>query len=326
MRNRGGAARAKRCSSAPAKRCSNARANRQRDAMQRIAAIAALAALGFAGRAAALPFENVASGGRSAAMGDMQATLSLGSEAVLGNPALLGEVKSLSVNAMTRDWYGSGMRSYAVSVAQPLGDLGLGLAWHRFGQSDLWTEDLIALGGAWTYQLPTGTMRINLGGSLKAMQVAAPGYRGSDYQGDFTTWSGDLAAMIEPMPFLRAAWTGENLAAGKMTLLDGGERHRSAPRRQRLGLSLRWGEDLLLAAEYVKREERDGKLHLGGELGFYQAFTVRAGAGEGFATAGFGVDGGRWQADAAFESRGQLGTSLVFSIRLQPGKPAGRKP
>jgi hypothetical protein len=275
--------------------------------------------------AGALPFDTVFSGGRSAAMGDMRAVFSENGEAVLGNPAALAGLQGTMVQSFTRNWYGTDLRSYAVSLAHPFGrGGGLGLAWHRFGHSDLWTENLLALAGGW--QRPLGPLHspLSLGFALKALQVSAPAYEEDDYQGDFITWSADLALSLEPLSFLRIAWVEENLGAGEMKLLNGGTPYRAAPRKSRVGCGLLWRDDITLGIEYQKTETREGSLHFGLELNFYGAFLVRGGAGRDYASAGFGLDGETWQFDGAFESRGRLGTSLLFSLNYRLGKEVVR--
>ncbi len=277
--------------------------------------------LAMATSAAALPFDTVFSGGRSAALGNTQAVFSEDGAAVLGNPAALADVRGTMLHTMTRDWYGTQVRSYAVSLARPLGRRGgLGLAWHFYGLSELWTENLLALSyGLNTDGAPFGT-RVGLGATAKALQVAVPGYTGADYQGDFLTWAADLALTLEPKSWLRFAWVEENLGAGEMSLLTSGSRWRAAPRKSRGGLGLLWRDDLMLGLEYQKTENREGEIHFGIELNFYGAFLVRGGAGQSYASAGFGLDGVRWQLDGAFESRGRLGTSLIFSLNYRLGE------
>lgn len=282
-----------------------------------------LAALLIAAAAPAwsLPFETVFSDGRSAAMGNTQAVFSENGAAVLGNPAALASVRGLMLHSMTRDWYGTEVRSYAVSLARPLGrDGGIGLAWHRYGLSDLWTENLLALSYGFSRDLNPFDTRLGIGVTAKALQVAVPGYEEDDYQGDFLTWAADLALTLEPRSWLRFAWVEENLGAGDMTLLDGGSRYRAAPRKSRGGVGVLWRDDLMLGVEYHNSENRDSEIHFGVELNFYGAFLVRGGAGESYASAGFGLDGVHWQLDGAFESRGELGTSLIFSLNYRLGE------
>lgn len=291
--------------------------------MKRLLSTAAILLLAAAS-SEALPFDTVYSDGRSAAMGNLQAVLSEGGAAVLGNPAALARLNGTVLNSMTRDWYGTEVRSYAVSLGRPFGRGGLGLAWHRYGLGELWTENLIALSGAWSWKLGSSGSPLALGTTLKGLQLAAPGYEGEDYAGDASTWAADLALTFAPLDFLRLAWVEENLAAGELTLLKAGAEHRAAPRKSRGGLGLLWRDDLTLALEYQKTANREAHLHFGVELNFYGAFLVRGGAGHDFASAGFGLDGGSWHLDSAFESRGKLGTSLLFSFNYSLGEEETR--
>ncbi|MBN2169763.1 MAG: hypothetical protein JW819_00415 [Candidatus Krumholzibacteriota bacterium] len=283
---------------------------------------AALLALGAAG-ARALPFDTVMPGGRSTAMGGVQSVFCQGADAVLGNPADLGFIGEGSALLMTRDWFDSGLRSWSAAWAQPWGPAGLGVSWHRFGDSDLWTEDVLALGGAWSLEHRRTGALVGLGASLKGLQVAAPAYSGHDYQGDFRTWAVDAALTVEPLSFLRVAHVAENLACGDMTLLGGRPRWRAAARLHRSGVAFRWRGDLMLGAEHVWQEGRDDRINFGAELSFFEAFRVRGGAGRNYASAGFGVDAERWRFDGSYESRGDLGTSLVFSLRFLLGPARG---
>lgn len=285
------------------------------------AALGALLIL-LATSAAATPFDNILGGGRSAALGGMLGCSETGPTCALTNPAALAFLPGNAFQAAGRTWYETELvRSATVAWARPVGNGGVGVAWHRFGQSDLWTEDLMVFGGGWTLRETMTGARLAIGGNLKALQVAAPGYEGDDYQGAFRSWAADLAVFVEPFPFLRLSRIEENLGCGEITLLDGGNRWRAAPRRSRSGCSFTWRDDLVIGGEWVSRPGRAGEMLFGAELSFYRAFTVRGGAGSRLAAAGFGLSAQMWSLDLAFETRRELGSSLILSFtRLLGGK------
>ena len=284
------------------------------------ARIALLVLLCLVARATALPFDTVIPGGRSAAMGGMQGLSALGPDAVLGNPAGLVGLAYPGLMVMARDWYSTGVRSYSALWARPLGRGGAGLAWHRFGEDEIWTEDLLAAGGAWPFAIPSLRADLDLGITLKLLQIAAPAYTGSDYAGDYRGVAVDFGIRVTHASGMRFAWVGENLLREQTSLIDGGETWHAAQGKQRLGFGYLWHEDLEFGLEYLWRQDREGKLLFGAELGFYDAFLLRGGAGLGYAAAGFGLRSDRWQLDTAFESRKSLGTSLILSLNYVLGE------
>ncbi len=275
---------------------------------------ATLLCLSIATTASALPFDTVIPSGRSAAMGGMQTLTSLGPGTVLGNPAGLVDLTYPGLMVLGRDWYGTDVRSYATAFAQPLGDGGLGFAWHFFGESDIWTENLLALAGAWSLPAPAADGKISFGFTFKALVISAPAYTHFDYAGDQVAKALDLGLRYDVRPDLQLAWVEENLFSEETSLIENGELWRAAQRKQRWGGSYRWRDDLIFGVEYLKRENRKSEWLFGVELGFYDAFLLRGGAGFDYASAGFGLRSKRWQLDTAFESRKSLGTSLIFSL------------
>ncbi|MCP4547224.1 MAG: hypothetical protein GY835_12265 [bacterium] len=293
--------------------------------MIRLILTTSLLLLIYAVQADALPFDTVQGSARGAAMAGMNSVVDRNAAVVFGNPARLGALNYATVQMMTRDWYNSGIRSWSAAYARPLGAFGLGIGWHRFGLNDLWTEDAISLAGAWTVpKTPITELTGHVGGAVKLLQVAAPGYEGDHYQGDFRLWAVDLSLLMTRGPFTMV-WAEENLACADMTMLEGGQRYRGAPRKHRGGLSYRWRDDLLLACEYRKQQDFSAEFNIGFELSFYSAFYIRGGGSEHHASAGFGLRGDKWDADGAFESRGKLGTSLIFSLTWNLGVAGGER-
>ncbi len=166
---------------------------------------------------------------------------------------------------------------------------------------------------------------LRLGLSFKLRQIAAPGYTGSDYTGDYRGVALDFGLRFVHSSGLNLAWVGENLLREQTSLIENGATWFAAHRKLRLGLGFRWQEDLEFGLEYLWRQDRDGQLLFGAELGFYDAFLLRGGAGLSYASAGFGLRSDKWQFDSAFESRKSLGTSLIFSLNYSLGEGGGTR-
>jgi len=268
-----------------------------------------LLALILAPSLAAEPFATVTVDARSAALGGVRAGMGIDPGAGLSNPALLAELSQPGAQFLYRDWYGSGAQSMAAGWAMPWRGGGMSLSWHRFGLGELYTEDCLAL-GLGLHVAP----RILAGIQIKGLQLAVPGYEGSDYAGDARSLALDLSLQYTLRDNLQFNWLEENLYAGEMELLDGGETWPAAPRGSRQSLRYLWRQDLALVLEHWGRPGRDATLLFGAELRFFDAFHVRAGSGLNSVTVGFGLKARRWRADFAFESRGRLGNCLTFAF------------
>jgi len=276
-------------------------------------------ALLFAGACGATPFEHVVLDVRGEGLGSTASGLVAEPGSALANPALLGLLPRAGAQFLTQDWYGSGIRSLSAGWAQPAGFGGVGISWHRYGVSDLWTEDQVSLSTALRFAWRERPLALGL--RLRGLAVSAPGYEGGDALDGPRGGALDLAVHARPLRLVGMNLISSALWRSEMEYLENGERWPAAPRETRVGLDYLWRRDLALILEVRARPGRAAQALFGAEVRFFDAFHVRAGSGGDFATAGFGLRADRWMLDFAFQSRGRLGNNVALSFSpLLPGK------
>jgi len=271
-------------------------------------------AVGQGGYAGAFLHMGIAA--RSEAMGRAYAAMIEGNEAAFYNPASAAMFQHRELNTSFRPlnldrsfaYIGVGMplRPKADSSGRTLNG-GLSLSWIHAGVSNIDARDV---DGEKYSTLSTAENAFSLSFALKPHSRAAIGiglrvamHRFSGVTQDkgnlsSSSFGFDLGAMIEPMEGVRLGVTARNLnlkySWNTQEVYERGTTNFDKfPRALRAGIAVsRFASWLTLAADYEKREFRDGTFHLGGLASYRNLVQVRLGLNNGDPTlgAGYGFD------------------------------------
>jgi hypothetical protein len=317
----------------------------------RFAALLACACAGAcagAGPAAAY-FEEVGSGARAQGMGTAGAAMTDDVTAFYWNPAALDRLSRSEAFAAYGRLLGSpGLYAGAVAVGGRapgrLKSLGIAGAWHRFGVSDVYSEDLWQLSvGRTVRRFPSGH-EIALGGALKVGRVGLTPYPDPvsgapvDY-GAKTALSFDSSVLWRSPWKLDVAWTAYDWTSPDYGFFAPGE-GTEVPTRHRLAAAYRWNRESTLGAAWTSAGTHGtSRFDLGIEIWFYDVFAIRSGltdlgglpdpgtSAQRFQYAGgVGLRDKRWRFDAAVATTRELGTSYRFSLIVPFGQAPAAAP
>jgi hypothetical protein len=299
-------------------------------------------------------FEEVDTGARAQGMGTAGAAMADDVTAFYWNPAALDRLPRAEAFAAYGRLLGApGLYTGAVAVGGrgpgSLRDLGLAAAWHRFGVSDTYSEDLWQVSAGRTVKRLASGHAFALGGSVKVGRVAVAPYpdplTGSpvDY-GAQAALSFDTAAMWRAPWKLDVSWVAYDWTSPDYGFFAAGE-GTEVPTRHRVAAAWRWNAESTLGAAWTSAGTHgSSRLDLGLEIWFYDVFAIRSGltdlgglpdpgtSAQRFQYAGgVGLRNERWRLDAAVATTRELGTSYRFSLIVpfgatQATPAAGAKP
>ncbi len=292
--------------------------------MMRVRALALLVVLLFAAPAHAY-FERVEMDARGLALAGSFGAAVEDISAAHWNPAalsLLARPEGLFTYA--RPYMVPDLTSGSVVGGFPIVAGGAALSWHRLALDGVVSEDLIGLSyGRWVYR--DDDRVVHLGGTGKLAVVSFDSRAGGPDRdfGSRTRLTGDLGVLWQERANWRFGAVLRHLGEPEFNFVGdaGGDR---MPGGLELSASYRWRPESTIM---VSRTELAGETawNYAGEIWFYDVFAVRAGIYDEEFSGGIGVQGGRWELDAAFLTHSMLGNTYRASLRVSlPGKEAAR--
>lgn len=308
-----------------------------------LALVASLALL-LAPRPAGAYFEDVATGARAQGMGTAAAAMIEDVTAFYWNPAALDRIPHREAFASYGKPLGvSGLYTGAVAVGGRgpgrLRDLGVALAWHRFGVSDVYAEDLFQVSAGRTVKRFTSGHQLALGGSFKAGRVGVASYPDPltgvpvEY-GSQSGFSFDSAVLWRAPWRLDVSWVAYDWNSPEFGFIPGGT-DADVPTRHRVGAAYRWNPESTVGAAWTSAGHAEAaRFDVGLEIWFYDVFAIRSGltdlgglpdpgtSAQRFQYAGgIGLRNERWRFDAAVATTRELGASYRFSLIVPFGAP-----
>lgn len=310
------------------------------------AAAAALAlAMLLAPRLAAAYFEDVDTGARAQGMGTAGAAMVEDVTAFYWNPAALDRLARPEAFAAYGKPLGvSGLYTGSVAVGGrgpgPLRDVGLAFAWHRYGVSDVYSEDLFQVSAGHTVKRFASGHELALGGAIKAGRIGVAAYPDPvsgtpvDY-GSKTGLSFDSAVLWRSPWKLDMSWVAYDWTSPDYGFFDGSD-GTDVPTRHRVGAAYRWNPESTVGAAWTSAGHEGGaRFDVGLEIWFYDVFAIRSGLTDlgglpdpGTPATRFQYAGGiglrdeRWRFDLAVATTRELGTSYRFSLIVPFGAGA----
>lgn len=316
--------------------------------MSRRARIAALALLGaMVATPAAAYFEDVDTGARAQGMGTAGAAMIEDVTAYYWNAAALDRLaRPEALAAYGKPLGVSGLYTGSVAVAGrgpgALRNLGLALAWHRYGVSDVYAEDLWQLAAGRTVARTKRGHELALGGAVKVGRIGIAAFpdplTGAPVEfGARTGVSVDTSVLWRTPWRLDVGWVGSDWNAPDYGFVEGSDGTAVAT-RQRVSAAYRWNRESTFGAAWTSgRDGGPARFDLGLEIWFYDVFAIRSGLtdlgglpdpgtpAQRFQYAGgIGLRDDRWRFDAAVATTRELGTSYRFSLIVPFG--AGASP
>ena len=306
-----------------------------------------------AGPAAAY-FEEVGSGARAQGMGTAGAAMTDDVTAFHWNRAALDRLSRPEAFAAYGRLLGSpGLHTGAVAVGGRapgrLRNFGIAGAWHRFGVSDVYSEDLWQLSAGRTVRRFASGHEVALGGAVKVGRVGVTPYADPmsgapvDY-GAKTALSFDSAVLWRAPWKLDVAWVAYDWTSPDYGFFAEGAAT-EVPTRHRLAAAYRWNRESTVGAAWTSAGTHgSSRFDLGLEIWFYDVFAIRSGltdlgglpdpgtSAQRFQYAGgIGLRNERWRFDAAVATTRELGTSYRFSLIVPfgataPAPAAGARP
>lgn len=304
----------------------------------RAAGLALLAALLFAAHPAAAYFEQTAVGARGGSLGQGAIAVIRDASAYYWNPAALAMLRRPQAMADYAKPYGvPDLNANAVAVAAPAFGMGWGAAWHRYGLSNAYAEDLFSLSAGrsmheWRgHHLAAGATfkygRISFDtfddpGSGATIEIPAQA-RGSLDAGLLwtTPWSVDFA------------WVGRDLLRPRYVFVEGSGGDVLGTRHE-LAAALRWNRESTITFGWAQPEEGAASFNAGLEILFFDVFAIRSGVTnlsnvyqsmssptDMQFTGGFGVFHKGYFVDAAATTHRDLGASYEVSVHVPFGGP-----
>ncbi len=282
-------------------------------------------------------FEDVDTGARAQGMGTAGAAMTDDVTAFYWNPAALDRLKrNEGLAAYGRPLGANGLYTGALAIGGrgpgPLRDLGMVLAWHRYGLSDVYAEDLWQLSAGRTVKRTRGGHELALGGALKVGRVGLSPYAdpltGSPVEyGAKTALSFDTSVLWRAPYRLDVGWTAYDWARPDYGFFEAGE-GTEVPTRHRVSAAYHWNRESTLGAAWTSAGTQGGsRLDVGIEIWFYDVFAIRSGltdlgglpdpgtSAQRFQYAGgLGLRNERWRFVAAVATTRELGTSYRFSV------------
>jgi hypothetical protein len=306
-----------------------------------------LAALVLAGTAApaAAYFEDRDTGARAQAMGTAGAAMVDDVSAFYWNPAALDRLPRREVLLAYGKPLGvTGLYTGSVAIAGrgpgPLRDAGIAFAWHRYGVSEVYSEDLWQVSAGRTLRRFRSGHELAAGGSLKLGRVGFAPYpdpeTGASVEyGSRSALSVDTAALWRTPWRLDVAWVAYDWTSPDFGFFEGSD-GTEVGTRHRLAAAYRWNRESTVGAAWTSAGARGpARFDVGLEIWFYDVFAIRSGltdlgglpdpgtSAQRFQYAGgVGLRNERWRVDAAVATTRELGTSYRFSVILPFGPAA----
>lgn len=279
----------------------------------------------------------VGAGARALALGGAYAPLAEGPDALVWNPAGLGGGGRKELTFFYTAPFVEGNRYTYVGYVHPFLDFGaVGFGNLRYGLDDIEKYDAggEALGtfsnvqNEWifSYALPEFGP-LSVGASVKAETHALDGHTA-------TGLGVDLGVLVRSPDPPEDAWSRRNFTAGaavrnavepSLTLTEGENRW---PALLRAGIAYRlpaFGGGVngwTVAAQIDQGRRSGGRLRLGAEVALLDGLALRAGAGGGEYSGGFGFAAGGGRLDYSFGS-GDLGDAHRLALTFTFGKSLG---
>lgn len=310
-------------------------------------ALAMAIGLGASAVPAGAYFEDVDAGARAQGMGTAGTAVVEDVSALFWNPAALsGLARPEGFAAYGRPLGVGGLFTGAVAVAGPgpgpLRGTGVAAAWHRYGVSGSYSEDLFQVAAGRTVVRTRAGHELAVGGTLKAGRVSVSPFtleetgEAIDY-GAKTALSVDTAARWRAPWKMDLVWVASDWTSpdyGFDSEGDGGE----VPTRHRVAMAYRWNHESTVGAAWTSAGTSGrSRFDVGLEIWFYDVFAIRSGLtdlgglpdpdtpAQRFQYAGgIGLRDDRWRFDAAVATTRELGTSYRFSLVIPFGSRTAR--
>lgn len=264
-------------------------------------------------------FVSMEEGARATAMGGAFVGVSDDATAVFWNPAGCRLVDGFEMTGMrTRSFGIANLSEDCFSIVRgSWGGFGFGFGWSRVAIEDIYSEDCFVMSAAGG---PFG--RLTIGGSVKVFRISAPGYR---YYNDPNFKDGDHGfgydlGLLYRAPNWSLGGVIRNLGEPELSLITTTDDPDAVPMEFRLGATYIFREVVLISGEIRRLSEIPGYLdskltyHLGTEIWFFNAFSLRAGMNGDRATAGLGLKVERLSIDASILSERRPGNKYRLSV------------
>ncbi len=264
-------------------------------------------------------FVSMEEGARATAMGGAFTGVSDDATSVFWNPAGCSLVDGFQVTGMRTRAFGiANLSEDCFSVVKgSWGRFGFGLGWNRAAIEDIYSEDCFVISAA-----SRSWKSLSVGASAKIFKISAPGY---EYYNDPNFKDGDNGFGFDIGVLYKARnWSLggvlRNIGEPKLSLIETTQEPDAIPMEFRLGATYIFREVVLISGEVRRMKDAPDYLesrisyHLGTEIWFFDAFSLRAGINGDHATAGVGLKVERLSIDASILSERRPGNKYRLSI------------
>ena len=245
-------------------------------------ALALLAIVGGVSPSAAY-LEQSAMGARGIALGGAVLADAPDVTASYWNPAELSRLSAPEVFGEFSQPYGiTGLLESSVAAGGPVRGMGVAMACHRLGISNVYAEDVITLAAGREIPGMPSRHRLRVGAAVKLLRVGFQAYSDPvtsatiDF-GSASNASADLGATWSTPWRLDIAWVARNLNSPRVKVLDDSEGQR-IDMRQDFAATLHWNAQSSLTMGWSPNVERDRRsVNVGLEVWFFDVFALRSG-------------------------------------------------
>jgi tetratricopeptide (TPR) repeat protein len=267
-------------------------------------------------------------GARAMALGGGFVSIANDASAIYYNPAGLASLDYHELSFMHADLFEGTIYNYGVWAYPVSSSDGIGIAFMRIGTDDIMRRVDGFDAGKFSFSTSQALLtygrrfgrRLSVGVTLKAVNQSL------DNLSDWTVGA-DVGATFRLHRWLSVGAVVRDVLQPELKLDATAE---PIPRSVALGAALRDfalinHTTLTASIEAEKIDSRDIKMHLGGELSFYNTYMLRAGVDRNKATLGAGLKAGPLKIDYAYRQVDYVDNIHIFSVSFLLGKPTSER-
>jgi len=266
-------------------------------------------------------FERLFVSARAFSLGGAFVSVADDPSAIVINPAGLAQIQTASfLSSFARPYAISDLEEHFVAAAVPTGFGTIGVSWHRFGLSQVTSEDLYSIAYGVDYIRNSQDASLSFGGSI---DVARVGYSASSLDAK-TVVTGSLSVLLRPFPIIGFGYSIRNLGQPSFDWVPS-DGKTNLKMTQAFGLSYHWQRRAVFLYERAMGQNGKWNDQIGVEVNAGDQLRIRGGLNSGDVTGGLGVTVSRIVVDAGVTAHEVMGATYYISlgVSLSPKKEEG---
>ncbi len=274
-------------------------------------------------------FERLEVGGRALSLGQSFHAIADDPSALYWNPAgMAGTTQPALLLDYYKPYTVEDLSSSFASFTYPGLGGHWGVAWHYFGLSGVERENLFSVAYANQAELPfIGKIALGVTGKvLRVSYTATPdrSFLGNsvdvteDYGGQ-TELSADFGLLYRPSDRLAIGAIVRNMIEPTFDFIEGSGGTR-IPVEVEGSFAYHWNDASVITVGVAETRKGSSALSVGGEVTFFDVFSLRSGIFDAEFWGGFGLLSSGWTLDSGFVTHKALGVSYMASLTILFGE------